>query len=307
MPVTRDEVIWGYRYILGRDPEDEAVIELHGRAENIWTLRNDLLKCEEFTPTYLRVVSAKLPLSYSSKGPKLVFIHLPKCGGTTLANLLARLFSTEDICPPQYNDLRMWPIGLMASYRFFHGHFDMPSVRMLPGEKSIVTMLREPCARLNSMYYYLKAHRDVSNASGMTGLAHSHSMKDFLFHDFVQREATINNTMVRALASTSMDEDPGAALDEAKRALCECVAIGLMERFDEALPRIFAAIGSVPPDAGYERLNVLDNVVHERPELMPVERDAPLAPDHPAIARHISLDAKLYEFACGLFERQCAA
>lgn len=307
MPVTRDEVIWGYRYILGRDPEDEAVIELHGQAHDIRTFRRDLMTSDEFVQTYWGTISRDIQPARFSKGPKLVFLHLPKCGGTTLAQLLAHHFLSEEICPLRQNELGRWPIGLLASYRFFHGHFDMPSVRLLPGEKRIVTMLREPRTRLHSMYYFLKAHRDEMNADGLAGLAHSLALKDFLLHEAAQRHMWINNTMVRALASTSVDDDPDAALKEAKCALSDCAAIGLMERFDESLPRIFAAFDSAPPEADYERLNVLDTVMHERPELMPVEREAPLSPDHPAIARHISLDARLYEFACDLYDRQGSA
>lgn len=47
--LTRDEVIWGYRYILGREPESEAVIAQHIASVADWpALRHSMLKLSEF-------------------------------------------------------------------------------------------------------------------------------------------------------------------------------------------------------------------------------------------------------------------
>jgi FkbM family methyltransferase len=47
--LTSDEVIWGYRYVLGRDPESAAVIEGHMRVYRDWRhFRQALLSSAEF-------------------------------------------------------------------------------------------------------------------------------------------------------------------------------------------------------------------------------------------------------------------
>jgi FkbM family methyltransferase len=46
--LTRDEVIWGFRYCLGRDPESESVVEGHRNFNGWKELRNALLRCPEF-------------------------------------------------------------------------------------------------------------------------------------------------------------------------------------------------------------------------------------------------------------------
>lgn len=46
--LTRDEVIWGFRYILARDPESEAVIAAHQSFPHYNELRDALLDSEEF-------------------------------------------------------------------------------------------------------------------------------------------------------------------------------------------------------------------------------------------------------------------
>jgi len=48
MTVSRDEVIWAYRLILGREPESEDVIRQHGAAENLAALRRGLIDSAEF-------------------------------------------------------------------------------------------------------------------------------------------------------------------------------------------------------------------------------------------------------------------
>lgn len=50
MKLSRDSVILAYRYILGRDPESEAVIQHHmNHVADEGSLRDALLSCDEFT------------------------------------------------------------------------------------------------------------------------------------------------------------------------------------------------------------------------------------------------------------------
>lgn len=46
--LTRDEIIWGYRFILGRDPESEETIRAHAFWSDIDEFRAALLRSEEF-------------------------------------------------------------------------------------------------------------------------------------------------------------------------------------------------------------------------------------------------------------------
>ena len=46
--VTRDEVIWAFRYCLGREPEDEVCISKHSGFESWNALRHELLRSSEF-------------------------------------------------------------------------------------------------------------------------------------------------------------------------------------------------------------------------------------------------------------------
>jgi 2-polyprenyl-3-methyl-5-hydroxy-6-metoxy-1,4-benzoquinol methylase len=49
MPVTKEDVIWGYKMFLGREPESEEVIASHMGIANVGAFRDALMSCEEFT------------------------------------------------------------------------------------------------------------------------------------------------------------------------------------------------------------------------------------------------------------------
>ena len=55
--LTREDVIAGFRFILGRDPEDERVISAHQAIDTIAALRAVLLKSPEFAEKYQQVVA----------------------------------------------------------------------------------------------------------------------------------------------------------------------------------------------------------------------------------------------------------
>lgn len=45
---TKDEVVWAYRYLLGRDPENDAVITLHAALPDWVALRSAIMKSKEY-------------------------------------------------------------------------------------------------------------------------------------------------------------------------------------------------------------------------------------------------------------------
>lgn len=53
--LTREDVVAAFRFILGRTPEDESVIESHQRVESAEALREILLRSPEFAEKYRRI------------------------------------------------------------------------------------------------------------------------------------------------------------------------------------------------------------------------------------------------------------
>jgi len=91
--------------------------------------------------------------------PKVVFIHVQKTGGTSLRRALSKHFPAEEICEERFNKLREWAPEELNRYRLFAGHFSFSSLTHIPGPKIIITLLREPRARLLSYFNYVKRFR----------------------------------------------------------------------------------------------------------------------------------------------------
>lgn len=320
--ITREEVIWGYRLILGREPENEQAIAAHEQHENLLNFRRMLLDSDEFAQCSGLQSSATKTLPYldwsTLKQEKLVFLHLPKTGGTTLHTHLAQFFDHQDICPERFNGLRKLPLGELARYRFISGHYDLVSCRAIPGDKKIITFLREPRARLVSLYNFLKAHRvDVAkrNGWGLALMAAELTIEQFFAHPEVRRHPYINNGMTRALADYLPMEiwaahDPGAecrdvlnVVDQALESLNGLTAFGILERFDESVQLLTESLG-LPAYQGGERYRAFENLAEDQANYRPVTISRAEEVSDVVFAPLIEADRQLYRGALKLLEQR---
>src|SRR5262249_170075 len=167
-----DLVREAYRAMLNRNAEPAALTAYSNALAESGKLGNvlgEILGSAEFfnaqaarqraSKTHLHRSSRQRLLALDLTRPKLVFLHHPKTGGTTLHHILMRGFDEDEICPERFNGLQHYSAGDLARYRYFSGHFDLLSVSLIPGEKKIITMLREPISRLISLYYFQRAHK----------------------------------------------------------------------------------------------------------------------------------------------------
>ena len=76
--LTRDEVIWGYRYILGREPESIRVINKHSRSHSNWRhFRDALLRSTEFSvKTHLCADASKWVACEILSGRRVIWVDL---------------------------------------------------------------------------------------------------------------------------------------------------------------------------------------------------------------------------------------
>ncbi|MEP9349602.1 hypothetical protein [Xanthobacter sp. KR7-225] len=330
MPVSRDEVVYGFKFILGRDPESEAAIDAHLGFGDVATLRKSLMASREYRERH----PLDLDLGYGTDAdlerPAVAFLHIPKCAGTSLHMALTAHYGTM-ACPERHNGLADWPAGALAHYRFFSGHFDFPSLGLIPAEKvSIVTMLRQPADRLISLYRFLRAHTPQAVAlegqnMGLVALARALDPVSFFSHEMLARHPTVNNAAVRQLSgalpqkrwealrpgdvygAALADRSPELALATAQANLMGMAAFGLVERMDQSVAHIFAALGLAAP-GGIGHFQQTGRIAQEHPALEPV---APVTADPAladALASHTTLDDRLYDMAVAVFAaRQAAA
>jgi len=241
---------------------------------------------------------------------KIVFLHIPKTGGTTLHHLLSVGREDGEICPERHNGLHAFTAGELAGYRVFSGHFDYPSTKLIPGRKAVVTMLRDPVARLVSLYHFQKSHRDeVIERDGLrlARLAKDYSMLEFFALEEIRNHPTINNATTRMLSERvpswrweskrqNMEALSPTNLELALENLEEMSAFGLMEQYEDSVRIIFEKL-CLPAPAEIPRKMVLDTIADEDPGLQRIEKE-PLTPEVRVLLEGlVATDRKLYETA----------
>ena len=317
--ISETDIVAAYMWLLGRVPSAAEIAASRGHyagspLDDVQDLKRRLLSSAEFRNRRLRSHQLARETTTELAASRLVFLHIPKCGGTTLHTMLCTQFDAERICPERDDTLGDWTINELAAYELFSGHFDLAVCRSIPGRIRMLTLLREPKARLMSLYYFWRSHRPHPDrdAYDLLLLARSTSPEEFFAHPTVMRHTSIRNAMTGQLGRTSnrrlleADDpilaDPDAALDEAWTTLQGFAGFGIVERFEESRVLLNATLGLSMPQV--EPQQVLDRLVVSDPELVPVER----APMSQALDEMLdtltTIDRPLYARALSLFERR---
>ena len=101
------------------------------------------------------------------KNHTLIFIHLPKTGGTTMHAILRRQYRSEKIFrtnPEEHWEslrvFREFPDEEKSKYRLITGHMRFGIHEDIKNPSSYITFLREPIQRIVSYYYYILSYRN---------------------------------------------------------------------------------------------------------------------------------------------------
>ena len=204
--ITGETVKEAYRHLLGRVPSESetALMVAHfsaGGIDQTAELHDSIFRSEEFRCRRVNTYRWEQfhPLELDS--PRLVFVHIEKCAGTTLRMMLETQFSPSRICPERFDGLGNWTINELASYDLFAGHFNLSVTRSIPGRVRVITMLREPKARLISLFHFWKSHlpdagRDRHN---LMALARDLDAEAFFSKPFVRSHPSIRDAMTSQL------------------------------------------------------------------------------------------------------------
>lgn len=232
----------------------------------------------------------------------LVYLHLPKCGGTTIHGILRSNFSEES---RYYVD----PSDIAGSRREFaakteeerqriqllHGHLSYGWHEHAPGSAVYFTFIRHPVERVVSHYNYVRYRTDHDHY-----LRDAVEREDMSIAEYVSSGVCdeMNNGQVRLLAGVEdiVQEPYGgsvlpygtndpALLDQALRNIDEhFVFVGLQEHFDESLLLLKRKLGL--RRASYQRKNTGSQHYDKR---KPTEREIEI------IKKYNRLDVELYE------------
>jgi hypothetical protein len=235
-----------------------------------------------------------------SDGERFVFLHIPKCAGSSVHSVLSANFRREEIFPRYGHDLVREPFPELARYRYLAGHFSKAGVDRIPGPKWIVTVLREPKARVLSLYYFWRsftdAHIEAHNLRGPR-LAKSMDLLSFLTSEDRFILHNIRNAQTRTLTGPMLltppfqDYESEWMVDAAFANLMRLNHVAFAETLDADMAEICRRFGFEPP-AETPRANAFGAVNPAVSE--PVEKEPMTEAIDAALTETTRLDAALY-------------
>lgn len=171
------------------------------------------------------------------KQDKILFLHIPKNGGTTFHSIIERFYEKENIFTIKVVDSYFMNTGqfikLTDSQRkdilLLKGHFNFGFHKYLFGKYKYITFLRIPSQRVLSYYNYVcskenhRLHKQVIE-NRMT------------FMDFVRNinQHDLNNAQVRLISG--IDDEPKFMLEKALENIEKHFSfVGLTEYYDQSL------------------------------------------------------------------------
>jgi Sulfotransferase family len=119
-------------------------------------------------------------MSAARSQPLIIFLHLPKTGGTTLARIIDRQYDSSSILPLYEsmfgNELSALPQNHLDRLRIVMGHLYFGVHAFAARPCMYITILREPIDRVISHYYFVR--HDPSNY--LYELASKMTLKEFV-------------------------------------------------------------------------------------------------------------------------------
>lgn len=215
---------------------------------------------------------------------QLVFLHIPKTGGTTLFEILRRFFPPEQtVSIPMGGLANEAYVETLRNASLSRGHFGYEVYQYFVRPPVFITMLRNPLDRVVSHYVEMK------RITSQRPIPFSGTLDEF-----VRNEAPDKQT--RMIAGRNLKfpiTSPETCLAVAKAHLVNFPYFGITERFEESL-RLLTYIFGWEPIVDYKIRN------KSNPEEMPEVTEE----IRQQILEKNKLDQQLYEFALKIFEER---
>ncbi len=228
---------------------------------------------------------------------KIIFLHIPKAGGSTFRRILQEHYSPDRIYEISRVSMQKSIdefINLNPARRkeifVLMGHMDFGLHKYLEGPAKYITMVRKPSSRVVSNYHFIK--RSPYHPYYDQIVNNNLTLKDYVESGM---NANINNGMVKNIAGVKTikpgEEDKVLAL--AKENIQKYFNfVGLMEKFDESLLLLKLELEWKGQPNYFKR-----KVSNKKIELTKEERQA--------IIEKNALDQDFYDWAEQRFEALC--
>lgn len=218
-----------------------------------------------------------------TKRPRIMFDHLPKCAGTSVQSLLARLYPAERIAPFVSTFSASTSLRLYTQYDVVCGHFSGRVALNAPFPLKLITVVRDPVERVLSYFHYI---RGLEAEGGASELLRGMELEDFVRSRSVAAGAIPNWFCIHFADSIGNVTSADDLLPQALTALDYYDLIGICEDIDQTAKRIVDLCGGDESGIGH------DNVTEGRPRREEID---------PATIRAIettnSLDVEFYKRA----------
>ena len=183
----------------------------------------------------------------------LVFLHMQKCGGTTLQGIIETQYEYDE-------RLRRIEEGLRDNVVVFKGHFAYGEEEkyLKPDiKRTYITMLREPVDRIMSSFYYVRRTEEMVLHKEFNKI----TFQEFLQNDSFYYKFRHTNMMARQLSGGDPDDLIGAL-----RNLEKFDYVGIVEEFNKSLKLYAKGLGWNVKKYSNE------NVTEDRPKVTDLPR-----------------------------------
>lgn len=327
--LDEDTITASYRLFINRDPSPAELKKMQATHPDLESLRKVFLKSDEFAKQYARFsrqgspgerqpVDAPVPFKSPPRlnradTPRVVFLHIPKCGGTTLHNMLCHWFHSENVHPERFNGLYGYTAASLASSTVFSGHYDHYATSLIPGPKKMISFLRDPMDRLVSLYNFHRAHSPEviqRNNLQLPRWANEHDIDAYFAHDTIRSHPAINNSIVRYFSDVpqvafSKPADQSTAptlddmLDQAMHNIEKFAFIGFMDQYAADMDRLAQTLECDPPEK-LRKAQVLDELMQTNPDMRKITKQKPSAASLNDMEDLVAYDRLLYAHARSL-------
>ncbi|MCJ7874836.1 sulfotransferase family 2 domain-containing protein [Phaeobacter sp. J2-8] len=328
--LTKHDIRLCYKMFLDRIPSDSEVERMQAAHNSLDSVRRVFLKSSEFAQRYApfsgknraQQISASAQPSLQKlaqnlqpcNADRVVFLHIPKCGGTTLHHMLGQWFGPDNMHAERHNGLYSYTAGNLASSLVFSGHYDFYATTLIPGPKRMISFLRDPADRLVSLYHFHRAHApDIIERHNLTlpRWANEYDIDAYFAHPNIRKHPGVNNAIVRYFSdmpqiapSMKGNRLPDASMDEmmeqALRNLEKFTFVGFMDRYNADVDRLADTLGCKRP-VELRKHQVLDDLMKSDPNMRKIDKQKPSQETRDSMEELIQYDRKFYDRARELF------
>lgn len=247
----------------------------------------------------------------ATTGPRLVFLHIMKVGGSSLSDMVRRLVPTDRVRMHVFlDDLVLLPPQLLGQLALIGGHIPYEALPLIPGPYSTLTVLRDPYSRTLSHFAHLRdtrpAHRELTldrflHDEEFAALSTNYQARQ-LVHEIDVPGAWYRYSPIercRAVGGDPEDDYPLQSLfdsapleiddedlfDQARKSLDSIDHVGITEALDETAASISRLFGAAPQPLPH---------LNSSTPLDPSELDTRL---RRLIDERTAVDRELYELA----------